>query len=56
MRTRPMGSSRPVGRTALRVVPGRSPKPDYTNADVVVPSLCDVDARTLWDFIDAEYS
>lgn len=29
---------------------------DYTHADVVIESLADVDPRTLWDFVDAEYS
>jgi HAD superfamily hydrolase (TIGR01509 family) len=39
------------------VVPGLlTADSDYTHADVVVASLADVDPRTLWDFIDAEYS
>ena len=38
------------------VVPGAlTASADYTNADVVVATLADVDPRTLWDFIDDEY-
>jgi HAD superfamily hydrolase (TIGR01509 family) len=29
---------------------------DYSIADVVLRSLADTDAKTLWDFVDAEYS
>ena len=39
------------------VVPGPLTEDgDFSTADVVVPSLADVDPKTLWDFIDAEYS
>lgn len=39
------------------VVPGLlTQDADYALADVVVPTLAGVDPRTLWDFIDAEYS
>ena len=39
------------------VVPGPlTADGDYSTADVVVASLADVEPKTLWDFIDAEYS
>ena len=39
------------------VVPGPlTATGDYTQADVVIDSLADVDPKTLWDFIDAEYA
>jgi HAD superfamily hydrolase (TIGR01509 family) len=39
------------------VVPGPLTEDgDYAIADVVIPSLADVEPKTLWDFIDAEYS
>ena len=39
------------------VVPGRlTASAEYSQADAVVESLAGVDARALWDFIDAEYA
>jgi HAD superfamily hydrolase (TIGR01509 family) len=39
------------------VVPGPlTASSDYSLADVVVRSLADVDPKTLWDFVDAEYA
>jgi len=39
------------------VVPGPlTAGSDFSLADVIVPSLADVDPQTLWNFIDAEYA
>lgn len=39
------------------VVPGAlTAGSDYSLADVVIDSLADIDPKTLWDFIDAEYA